>query len=122
MKLNEFMFLISVRVRSSSEPSGSDRDVRVDAQRPLLHLRVRDPELDDRLAEELQEPLRLVRGADVRRGDDLDEWRATAVEVDERDVRAADPPGPPADVNGLRRVLLEVRAHDPDHAVAIRSW
>ena len=98
-----------------------DRDVCVDAQRPLLHLRVRDAELDDRLAEELQDPLRLVRGADVGGGHDLDERRPAAVVVDERDVGAADSARPTSDMDGLRGVFLEVRADDPDHTVAIRS-
>ena len=54
-------------------------------------------------------------------GDDLDERRAAAVEVDERVVGAADPAGPPADVRGLRRILLEVRADDPDLMVTLRG-
>ncbi len=96
-----------------------DGDVRVHTQRPLLHLGVRDPELDDRLSEQLEEALRVLGGAEVRLGDDLDERRPAAVEVDERVVRAPDPPRAPADVHGLRRVLLEVRAHDPDLLVAV---
>ena len=36
-------------------------------------------------------------------------------------VGTADAPGAPADVNRLRRVLLEVRADDPDHAITVRS-
>ena len=113
MCVNEFMFLISHRVRSSSEPVGTHGHVGVDAERSLLHLRVGDAELDDRLPEELQEPLRLLRGVDVRRGDDLDERRAAAVVVDERVVGAADPPRAATDVDVLRRVLLEMRADDP---------
>ena len=100
-------------------PVGPHRDVGVDAQRSLLHLRVGDAELDDRLPEKLEEPLRLLRGVDVRRGDDLDERRAAAVVVDERVVGAADPARPAADVDVLRRVLLEVRADDPDRMVTI---
>ena len=52
-------------------------------------------------------------------GDDLDERRAAAVVVDERVVGAADPARPPADVDVLRRVLLEVRADDPDLMFAV---
>ena len=103
-------------------PGRTHGDVGVDAQRPLLHLGVRDPELDDGLPEELEEAFRLVGRADVRRGHDLDERRAAAVEVDERRVRAADPAGPPSDVDGLGRVLLEMRSHDPDHTIAVCSW
>src|SRR6188472_1478839 len=39
---------------------GPHRDVDVEPQRALLHLRVRDAELDDCLPEQLQEPLRLL--------------------------------------------------------------
>ena len=121
MKLKEFMFLISVRVRSSSEPAGPHRDVGVDAQRALLHLRIRDPQLDDGLAQELEEALRLVGRADVWRGDDLDQRRSAPVVVDERGVRASDTAGAPADMDGLGRVLFEMRPDDSDHTVAIRS-
>ena len=114
--------MISVRVRSSSEPVGTHRDVGVDAQRPLLHLRVRDPELDDRLAQQLQEPLCLVGRADVRLGHDLHERRAPPVVVDERGIGAADSPGPSTDVDGLRRILLQVRPDDSDHTITVRSW
>ena len=89
---------------------GPDRDVDVEAQRALLHLRVGDPELDDGLAQQLEEALRVLGGVDVRRGDDLDERRAGAVEVDERAVGAGDAPLGAAHVHVLRRVLLEVRA------------
>ena len=91
---------------------GADGDVGVDAERPLLHLGVRDAELDDRLAEQLQEALRLLGGVDVGRGDDLDERGAAAVVVDERVLGAADAPRAAADVDVLRGVLLEVRADD----------
>ena len=118
-KLNEFMFFSSVRVRSSSEPSGRTDTLTSNAQRALLHLRVGDAELDHRLPQQLQEPLRLLGRADVGLGHDLDERRAAAVEVDERAVRAVDPALGAADVDRLRRVLLEVRALDPDHGVAV---
>ena len=42
-----------------------------------------------------------------------------AVEVDERRARAADAALGPADVDVLGRVLLEMRAHDPDLRVAL---
>ena len=98
-----------------------DGDVRVDAQSAFLHLRVRDPELDDRLAQQLQEALRVLGGAEVRLRHDLDERSPAAVEVDEGVVGAADPPGASPDVDGLRGVLLEMRAHDPDLLVAVRA-
>ena len=49
--------------------------------------------------------------AHVGLGDDLGERRAAAVEVDDRGVRAVDPAAR-ADVDELRRVLLEVHAVD----------
>ena len=113
------MFLISQRVRSSSEPAGPHRDVRVDAERALLHLGVGDAELDDRLPQELQEALRLLGRADVGRGHDLEQRRAAAVVVDERVLGAADPARLPAHVHRLRRVLLEMGAHDPDLELAL---
>ena len=58
-------------------------DVRVDAQRPLFHLGVGDAELDDRLAQQLQEAARFVGRADVRLRHDLHKGRSAAVEVDE---------------------------------------
>ena len=67
MKLNEFMFLISVRVPQLTNAARPHRDVGVDTKSALLHLRVGDAELDDRLAEELQEALRLVGRVDVGR-------------------------------------------------------
>ena len=122
MKLNEFMFLISVRVRSSSEPAGRTETFASTRERSLLHLGVRDAELDDRLPQELEEPLRLVGRANVGSGDDLDERRAAAVVVDERGFRATDASGASADVDDLGSVFLQVRSHDPDHTVAVRSW
>ena len=119
--LKEFMFLSSVFVRKPVLAGLAHRDVGVAAQRALLHLGVGDAELDDRLAQELEEAPRLLAGADVRLGHDLDERRAAAVEVDERRLGAADPAGRAADVDRLRRVLLEVRADDPDLAVAVRA-
>jgi hypothetical protein len=97
-------------------------DVRIHPQRPLLHLGVRDPELDDRLPQQLQEPARLLGGVDVGAGHDLDERRPAAVEVDERVVGPADPARAPADVGRLRRILLEVCAHDPDLVIARQRW
>ena len=100
-------------------PRRPDRDVGVDTQCPLLHLGVRDPELDDRLPQKLQEAAGVLGGVDVGAGDDLDERRAASIEVDERVVGAADPAGAPADMRRLRRILLEMRANDPDLVVTI---
>ena len=98
---------------------GANRDVDVEAERALLHLRVGDPELDDGLAQQLEEALRVVGGVEVGRGHDLDERRPGPVEVDERVLRACDAALGAADVDVLRRVLLEVRADDPDLDVAL---
>ena len=49
--------------------------------------------------------------AQVGLGDDLDQRRAAAVEVDDRELGAVDAPAL-ADVDQLRRVLLEVHAVD----------
>ena len=65
MKRNEFMFFSSQRVRSSSEPAGRTETLASTAQRALLHPRVRDAELDDRLAQQLEEALGLLGRADV---------------------------------------------------------
>ena len=109
----------SVFVRKPASPGLPDGDVGIAAKRALLHLRVGDAQLDDGLAQELEETSRLVGRAHVRLRDDLDERRAAAVEVDEGVLGAGDPPAAAPDVDGLGRVLLEVRAHDPDHAVAV---
>ena len=101
-------------------PGLAHGDVGVAAERALLHLGVGDAELDDRLAQELEEAARLLARADVRLGDDLHERRAAAVEVDERGLGSVDAPGRAADVDGLGGVLLEVRADDPDLTVAVR--
>src|SRR5262249_26090908 len=100
----------------------TDGDVGVDAQRSLLHLRVRHAELHDRLPQKLQESLRLLGRANVRRRDDLDQRRAAAIEVDERVRGAADAPGVAADMERLRGVLLEMRTYDPDHMVICAKW
>ena len=97
----------------------ADGDVRIRAQRSLLHLCVRDAELDDRLAEQLQEALRLLGAANVRLRDDLHERRAAAVEVDVRVRGADDAARRPADVDRLGRVLLEMRPDDADLCVAV---
>ena len=97
-------------------------DVRVDPERALLHLRVRDAELDDRLPQQLEEALRLLGRVDVGRRDDLDERRAAAVVVDERVLGPADPPGAATDVHVLRGVLLEVRADDSHCMITFWQW
>src|SRR5262245_34821336 len=82
---------------------GPDGDVRVDAQRPLLHVHVGDAELADRGPQELSPLTDLLARAQVRLGDDLDQGRAGPVEIDERGTRAVNPPGLP-EMNHLGRV------------------
>src|SRR3954453_16438228 len=101
-------------------PGLAHRDVDVETHRPLLHLRVGQAELDDRLPELLEEALRVLGRAQVGGGHDLDERRSGPVEVDERALGAVDPALGPSDVHGLRGVLLEVGAHDSDLDVAVR--
>ena len=96
-----------------------DRDVRVDAERSLLHLGVRDAELDDRLAQELKEALRLVGGVDVGSGHDLEQRRTAAVVVDERVLGAADATRLPTHVHRLCRVFLQMGPHDSHPELAI---
>ena len=101
---------------------GAHRDVRVDPERALLHLRVRDAELDDRLSQQLEEALRLLGRVDVGRRDDLDERRAAAVVVDERVLGASDPPRATTDVNVLCGVLLQMRTDDPHSMITFWQW
>ena len=70
-------------------------------------------------AQQLQPLARLLGRAQVGLGDDLRQRRAAAVEVDDARVRAVDPPAR-ADVDQLRRVLLEVHAVDAHLAEAAR--
>ena len=67
------------------------------------------------VAQQLRPLARLGGAAQVGLGDDLDQRRAAAVEVDQRGAGAVDPPRL-ADVDHLRRVLLEVGAVDADVA------
>ena len=86
MKRKEFMFLSSVFVPSSVCADRADGDVGVAAQRALLHVHVADAELAQRRAQQPQPLARLLGRAHVGLGDDLDQRRAAAVEVDDRGV------------------------------------
>ena len=113
------MFLSSVLTPSSSAALRAQRDVAVHPQAPLLHVHVGDAELAERRPQQLRPLARLGGAADVGLGDDLDQRRAAAVEVDQRGAGAVDP-ARLADVDELRRVLLEVGAVDADVAEAAR--
>ena len=92
------------------------RHVDVGAQRALLHVGVRDPELADRLPQQAEVRHRLVGRAEVGGAHDLEQRGAAAVEVDEAVVGAHRAARRTAGVDRLSRVLLEVGAHDPDLA------
>src|SRR4029079_11849877 len=66
-----------------------------------------------------QEPVGLLGRAEVGLGDDLEQRRAAAVEVDERVVGADAASGRTACVHCLGCVLLEMCARDPDDLVAV---
>ena len=89
----------------------ANRDVRVAAQRALFHVHVRNADLLERRAEQLQELLGLRRRPQVRLGHDLDKRRPSTVEVDDRLSRAVDAARLPH-VDQLGRVLLQVYAVD----------
>ena len=61
----------------------------------------------------------MLRGVEVGPGDDLDERRPGAVEVDERPVGAGDAALGSAHVHVLRRVLFEMGADDAHGDVAV---
>ena len=105
------MFFSSVLVAQLLAAGRAHRDVAVDAQAALLHVDVGDAELAHRLAQQPRPGGRLGGAAQVGLGDDLDQRRAAAVEVDQRGAGAVDA-ARLADVDHLRRVLLEVGAVD----------
>jgi hypothetical protein len=82
-------------------------DVGVDAQAPLLHVRVARLHVLDHLLDAPQVRAGLGRRADVRLADDLDERHAGAIEVDGRVAGEAV-------VDRLAGVLLHVHARDAD--------
>ena len=105
------MFLSSVFVPKPVSPTGRIEMFASQRSEPCDMSTSRDPELAQRLAQQLQPLARLLGRLDVGLGDDLDERRAAAVEVDDRRVGAVDAPRLPH-VDELRRVLLEVHAVD----------
>ena len=105
------MFFSSVLVPELARAHRADGDVGVAAQRALLHVHVADAELAQRRAQQPQPLAGLLGRAHVGLGDDLDQRRAAAVEVDDRGLGAVDAPAG-ARVDELGRVLLEVHAMD----------
>ena len=86
------MFFSSVLSPSSRRAERAQRDVRVAAQRTLLHVHVADPQLAQRRAQQPQPLAGLLGRAQVGLGDDLRQRRAAAVEVHDARVRAVDAP------------------------------
>ena len=87
----------------------SQRHVCIGAQGALFHVDVTDPEATQRRAQQRQPFTRVPGRAQLGLGDDLDERGATAIEIDDRALRAVDAPAL-AHVDQLRRILLEVHA------------
>ena len=111
-KRNEFMFLSSVLVPSSSVPLGRMETLASQRSEPSSMFTSRDAELAQRHAQQRQPLARLLGGAEVGLGDDLGQRRAAAVEVDDARRRAVDA-ARLAEVDELRGVLLEVDAVQP---------
>ena len=113
-KLNEFMFFSSVRVRSSSEPAGRTDTLTSKRSEPFSIS-----------ASEMPSSTTVCRSSCRNRRASSGERRSGAVTISTSGVPprlkstsvapgAVDPAAGAADVHVLRRVLLEVRAHDPD--------
>jgi hypothetical protein len=88
--------------------AGAQRDVRVAAEVPALHVRVGDLDVAQHRAQRAQVGDRLLRRADVRLGDDLDQRNAGAIQIHVRDV----PSHHGRVVDRLARVLLHVDARE----------
>ena len=116
----EGVHVLQLGLRAELAGAGrAQRDVRVAAQRALLHVHVADAELAQRRAQQAQPLAGLLGRAQIGLGDDLRERRAAAVEVDDALVRALDPAAR-ADVDQLGRVLLQVHPVDAHLARAAR--
>src|SRR6185369_861913 len=87
-----------------------DRNVRIAAEAPFLHVAVADAEIDDDLVQLLQVGDRFVGGPDVRFGDDLQKRSAGPVQVD---AGAAPQPRHIA-VHQLAGILFHVDSGDTD--------
>ena len=107
MKRNELRFLISQRVPSLSAPTGAHRDVGVAAERAFLHVAVADLQVPHQRVDLLQVRDRFLRRAHVGLGDDFQQRRAGAIQVDARLALKVF-------VQRLAGVLFEVRARDAD--------
>ena len=106
------MFFSSVFVPSSSLPAGRTETLASTRRLPSSMLTSETPSWRTVSRRSRAQEAASAARAQIRLGDDLDQRRAAAVEVDQRGAGAVDPPGL-ADVDHLRRVLLEVGAVDP---------
>jgi hypothetical protein len=105
----EAVEVLDLAPRAEGLPGAADADVGVAAEAPLLHVAVADAEPDDQRVQRARVLHRLDARAHVGLGDDLQQRRAGAVEVD---------PGHAVEVlvQALAGVLLEVRARQPHAA------
>ncbi len=104
------MFLTSVFVPSVVRPFRPYRDVGVAAQAALFHVAVVHPERDEDLTK-LPERLGGVPSrAQIRLGDDLDQRRAAAIEIEAGLLVGVRKPL----VERLARIFLQVHARDAD--------
>ena len=109
------MFFSSVLVPSSSLPAGRTETLASTRRLPSSMLTSETPSWRTVSRSSRAQSAGLGGAAQVGLGDDLDQRRAAAVEVDQRGAGAVDP-ARLADVDHLRRVLLEVGAVDADVA------
>ena len=109
------MFFSSVLVPSSVLPAGRTETLASQRRLPSSMLTSETPSWRTVVAQQPRPLGRLGGAAQVGLGDDLDQRRAAAVEVDQRGAGAMDP-ARLADVDHLRRVLLEVGAVDANTA------
>ena len=93
-------------------PAGRTETLASQRSEPFSMSQSDDADRLQRVLQQRQERDRLLGRAHVGLGHDLDQRRTAAVEVDQREVGARDPPARAAGVHQLGRVLLEVGAGD----------
>ena len=74
--------MISTLVPKLAEPVRPDRNVRVAAKAPFLHVAVADSEVKQRLAQVRQVIVGFLAAAEVGLADDFDQGHAAAVQID----------------------------------------
>ena len=111
MKRKEFMFFSSVFVPSTALPTGRSEMLASQRSEPSSMFTSLTPVWRSVVRSSSSQARASSAAWQVGLGDDLRERRAAAVEVDDARVRAVDAAAR-ADVDELRRVLLEVHAVD----------